>query len=76
MELDPKKISTILKKLNGGKAKGNWIEASGFHVLSAVKLEKDNTFSDINGLGAPVKVFFNFKTGETRMYIANRLAKL
>lgn len=75
MEVDPKKITAILKMLNDGKINGDWVEQSGFHVMSAAAYEKDGTSTPNSNLGVTLKMFFNVKTGETKFYVASKVVK-
>jgi hypothetical protein len=73
MNIDPKKVDEVLKKLNGGEVEGDWIAANGFHAMPALKGDDINNLSVINNQGVTVKVFFNVKTGEMRSYVATKL---
>lgn len=75
MELNPTKVNSVLKLLNGGKIKGDWIAAQGFHVIPAADIKESGTFNSDFSIGAPLQLFFNVKTGETRLYLVSRLTK-
>src|SRR5258706_11264601 len=68
---DPKKVRAVIDELNnlGGPGKGYWVEAQGYHALTAMEI-KGNRLSAIPNSATPLKVFVNRKTGELRTYVS------
>ena len=69
------RVKDILKELNDGKSKGDWRAAEGVHTMLSVAIDPSGNQGVVPERGVTVKVFFHQKTGETRIYIANILAR-
>lgn len=64
------KIDEVLKKLNSGTIRGEWIAVPGNHALTIVDFNgKDANFNP--GSGMPLKAFINVNTGEVKIYHAS-----
>lgn len=68
---NPQKVQLKVAELNRGLSTPQWVPADGLSALTGFKYGLKNDDAEfLVSTGIPVKVFFNNRTGEVKIYLA------
>ena len=70
-QVNPTKVQQKVDELNNESKIGQWIPSDGLSAMTGFKYGfSDNDSQFLVGSGIPVKIFFNNKTGEVKIFLA------